>query len=150
MQNTNEKEFERLWNDIGSHGVMVLSTCADNRVTSRSMTVTVIGGKFYCQTNKDYLKCQQIAKNPSVALCFGRFTVEGVCKDIGKPCDNEFFVNELGKHYPDAARRWSSLPQECVLEITPTLIQAWIYDNDSPYIESWDMHTKTYMKQRQL
>ena len=147
MHNTND--FEKLWQDIGTHGVMVLSTCADNRVTSRSMSVTVIGGRFYCQTNKDYLKCRQIAQNPNVALCFGRFTIEGVCRDIGKPCDNEFFVKALGKAYPDAVSRWSSLPQECVLEITPTLIQSWIYENDIPYIETWDFSESTYAKEKQ-
>ena len=31
-----------LWNKLGSHGVMVLSTCAENRVTSRAMSVVVI------------------------------------------------------------------------------------------------------------
>ena len=144
MHNTND--FEKLWQDIGTHGVMVLSTCADNRVTSRSMTVAVIDGRFYCQTNKDYLKCRQIAQNPNVALCFSRFTIEGVCRDIGKPCDNEFFVKALGKAYPDAVERWSSLPQECVLEITPTLIQSWIYENDIPYIETWDFSESTYAK----
>ena len=148
MHNTND--FEKLWQDIGTHGVMVLSTCADNRVTSRSMSVTVIGGRFYCQTNKDYLKCRQIAQNPNVALCFGRFTAECVCRDIGKPCDNECFVTALGRYYPDAVSRWSALPQECVLEMTPTLIQSWIYENDIPYIESWDMQTSTYNKQRQM
>ena len=142
-------EFEKLWNDIGTNGVMVLSTCADNRVTSRSITVVVINNKFYCQTNKDYLKYRQIAHNPNVSLCFGRFTVEGVCRDIGRPYDNEFFIQALGKYYPDAVDRWSALPQECVLEITPTLIQSWIYENNKPYIESWDMRDSTYRKEQQ-
>ena len=35
-------EFIRLWNDIGESRVMVLSTCADNRVTSRSMSMVIL------------------------------------------------------------------------------------------------------------
>ncbi len=141
--------FEKLWNDIGTSGVMVLSTCAENRVTSRSMSVVVIDGKFYCQTNRDYLKCRQIDQNPNVALCFGRFTIEGVCKNMGRPHDNEFFIEALGRAYPDALKRWSDLPQECVLEITPSLIQSWIYEDGVPYIESWDMQSGSYKKEKQ-
>ena len=48
--NKEQAEFQRLWNKIGSSGIMILSTCADIRVTSRAMSVVVIDGKFYCQT----------------------------------------------------------------------------------------------------
>lgn len=40
-------EFDRLWNDIDDSRIMILSTCADNRVTSRSMSVVIYDGKFY-------------------------------------------------------------------------------------------------------
>ena len=36
--------FENLWEQIGTHGIMILSTCSDNRVTSRAMSVVVING----------------------------------------------------------------------------------------------------------
>ncbi|WP_294476723.1 pyridoxamine 5'-phosphate oxidase family protein [uncultured Ruminococcus sp.] len=140
---------ERLWQDIGTHGVMVLSTCADNRVTSRSMTVVVIDGRFYCQTNKDYLKCRQIAENPNAALCFGNYSIEGRCSIIGKPYDNPEFISAMEKFYPDAVKRWSGLPEECVLEITPTLIKSWVYENNVPYIETWDFSDDTYRKEKQ-
>jgi len=140
---------ERLWQDIGTHGVMVLSTCADNRVTSRSMTVVVIDGRFYCQTNKDYLKCRQIAENPNAALCFGNYSIEGRCSIIGKPYDIPEFISAMEKFYPDAVKRWSGLPEECVLEITPTLIKSWVYENNVPYIETWDFSDDTYRKEKQ-
>ena len=140
---------ERLWQDIGTHGVMVLSTCADNRVTSRSMTVVVIDGRFYCQTNKDYLKCRQIAENPNAALCFGNYSIAGRCSIIGKPYDNPEFISAMEKFYPDAVKRWSGLPEECVLEITPTLIKSWVYENNVPYIETWDFSDDTYRKEKQ-
>ncbi len=141
--------FEKLWSDIGSSRVMVLSTCADNRVTSRSMSVVVIGGRFYCQTNENYLKCRQIKDNPNVSLCFGNFTAEGTCAVRGKPRDDTAFMSAMEKAYPDAVKRWSSLPEECILEITPVLIKSWIYENDLPYIETWDFSDGTYRKERQ-
>ena len=49
-------KFPLLWKKIGSHGVMTLSACSHSRVTSRPMSVVVINGKFYCQTDISYLK----------------------------------------------------------------------------------------------
>lgn len=56
-----EEKLSELWKNIGSHDVMVLSTCAENRVTSRPMSVIVIAGKLYCQTDENYLKFKQIS-----------------------------------------------------------------------------------------
>ena len=142
-------EFERLWSDIGESGVMVLSTCADNRVTSRSMSVIVSGGIFYCQTSTEYLKYHQIKAQPRVALCFGKYSIEGICRDIGKPAELSYFMDSMSKHFPDAVKRWSALPEERVLEITPLLVKGWIYENEIPYTETWDMQKKTYRKERQ-
>lgn len=71
--NDRKMQFDGLWNKIGSHGIMVLSTCADNRVTSRAMSVVVFDGRFYCQTDERYLKCSQIKINPNVSLCMNNF-----------------------------------------------------------------------------
>ena len=142
-------EFDRLWSSIGEYAVMVLSTCADNIVTSRSMSVVVYGGKFYCQTNKSYLKCRQIEENPNVSLCFRSYSVEGMCSMIGKPYEIPEFISAMEKYYPDAVKRWSKLPKECVLEITPALIRSWIYENNVPYIETWNLMDNTFRKKIQ-
>ena len=36
------EKLPALWKKIGTHGVMVLSTCSENRVTSRPVSVVVI------------------------------------------------------------------------------------------------------------
>lgn len=144
-----QKEFERLWSKIGSNAVMVLSTCADNRVTSRAMSVVVIDGKFYCQTDERYPKCAQIKANPSVCLCVNNFSIEGSCSFVGKPSDNSVFIDAMKKYYPDAVSRWSGLPTECVLEIKPRLISSWIYEENKPYIERWDFERRGYVKEIQ-
>ena len=142
-------EFERLWKETGESGVMVLSTCAGNRVRSRSMSVVVINGKYYCQTNKNYLKCAQIKENPNVSLCYRNFTVEGICRITGRPCDDPVFTEAMKKSFPDAVKRWSSLPEECILEITPLYVRSWIYEEGIPFIETWDIAAKTYRRERQ-
>lgn len=141
------EQFKKMWKQIGTHGVMVLSTCADVRVTSRSMSVVVIDGKFYCQTSENYLKYKQLMQNENAALCFNNFSIEGRCHSIGKPADNDFFVSAMRKNFENAVERWSSLPSEKVLEITPTLIYSWNYENDMPCMEYWDFENLTYRKE---
>lgn len=138
-----------LWKRTGSHGVMILSTCADNRVTSRAVSVVVINGKFYCQTNRNYLKCRQLLINPNASLCFGNISIEGNCKIIGKPCENDFFLKAMHEHFPDAVKRWSALPEECVIELIPRIAASWVYENDIPFMEYWDFDNLEYRKERQ-
>ncbi|WP_459811340.1 pyridoxamine 5'-phosphate oxidase family protein [Hominimerdicola sp. 21CYCFAH17_S] len=106
-----------LWNKLGSHGVMVLAACAENSVTSRAISVVVIDGKLYCQTDERYLKCQQIKANPNISLCVNNFSLEGNCRIIGKPYDNEFFITAMKRYFPDAVLRWSKLPMNVCLKL---------------------------------
>lgn len=140
-----------LWKKIGTHGVMVLSTCAENRVTSRPVSVVVIDGKFYCQTDKNYLKCRQLAVNENAALSVKNFSIEGKCRDIGRPADCEAFTKAMKKYFLPAYMKYSSLDGECVLEFTPTLIYSWSYDKLArPYMEYWDFEKFTYKKEYKL
>lgn len=147
--NQQQTDFHRLWNQLGSSGVMTLATCANNRVTARAMSVVILDGKFLCQTDTSYLKYRQIALNPNVCLCVSHFTIEGTCRSLGKPADNPQFIQQMQACFPSAVARWSSLPAECVLEITPRLVSSWIYEDDKPYIERWDFTTGTYTKELQ-
>lgn len=140
------ENLPKLWEQIGTHGVMVLSTCADNRVTSRPMSVVVIDGKFYCQTDENYLKFRQISENPNVSLSVSNLSIEGECRIIGRPYENEFFIKAMKESFANAVERWSGLSSERVLEINPTLIYSWIYENDKPYAEYYDFRNSTYRK----
>ena len=147
QMNEFEKQLSRLWKLMGSHSVMVLSACAYNRVTSRPMSVVMIDGKFYCQTDINYLKCKQLSENPNAALSLKNFSIEGTCRIIGKPSEHELFMQAMKKHFPLAAKRWSSIPTECLLEITPTLVYLWDYELTKPYMEYWNFQSKSYRKE---
>lgn len=138
-----------LWKRIGSHGVMTLSSCSGSRVTSRPMSVVVIAGKFYCQTDESFLKWEQIRKNPYCALCVGKFSVEGKSRNIGRPSDseNQFFIKEFKKHFFGSYTAYSSRPTEILLEITPSLIYLWDYKVNKPFAEYYDFANRTYRKE---
>ena len=136
----------KLWGKIGTHSVMVLSTCCENRVTSRPVSVVVIDGKFFFQTDVNYLKCRQIRENPNTALSFKNFSVEGKCRIMDNPQNHSGFMAAMKKYYPLAVERYSGLETERVLEVTPTLVYLWEYINSKPYMEYYDMENRTYRR----
>lgn len=144
-----EENLPRLWKKIGTHGVMTLSTGFENRITSRPMSVVMVDGKFYCQTDSNFLKYQQILQNSNVALCLKNFSIEGKCCDCGKPLDNSNLniANAIKKHFLMAYKSYSHIESERLLEITPTLIYSWNYELTKPYMEYWDFEKQTYYKE---
>lgn len=147
--NNFEENFSKLWKKIGNHGVMVLSTCSEQRVTSRPMSVVIVGEKFYCQTNENYLKFRQIMQNQNVALSVKNFSIEGECRDIGRPLDkaNSEIAAAIKKHFLLAYKSYSHIKSERLLEIVPTLIYSWSYEITKPYMEYWDIGKQTYFKE---
>lgn len=141
------EKLPALWKQIGTHGVMVLSTCAEKRVASRPVSVVVIDGKFYCQTDENYLKYKQLMQNENAALSVKNFSIEGKCRSIGKPAENDFFVKALKKYFLHAYMNYSKLETERVLEFVPTLIYSWSYELAKPYMEYWNFENLTYRKE---
>ena len=146
MENQFTEEIINLWNKIGTHGIMSLATCADDRVSSRSMSVIVHDGKFYCQTDETFLKYKQITQNPNLALCYKNFSIEGKCRIIGHPLDesNSFFAVRFKEHFSGSFEAYTALPTEKLLEITPTLIYSWEYELTKPYMEYFDFNNQSY------
>lgn len=147
------KAFERqkqiFLKRIGSHGVMVLAACTENRVTIRPMSVVVQDGKFYCQTDETFLKYKQVMENPRVALCYKNYSIEGMCKCIGKPHDKEniFFAQAFKKYFYASYKAYSAIATERLLEITPTFAYVWKYEMAKPYMEYWDFLSGEYRKE---
>lgn len=144
----NNEKTDLFWKTVGSRGVMILSTSAGNMVSSRPVSVAVFEGRFYFQTDESYLKYRQLAENPNAALCCKNFSIQGVCRDIGKPSENAAFIRAMKRHYPDAVRRYSELPGERAMEFTPTLAYRWIYKGMQPYRELWSFAENSYVKEK--
>lgn len=93
------KEYLKLFEEIGEGKKMVLSTSSHEIVTSRMMSIIVLGNKFYFQTDKTLRKYQQLCENKNVALCLGNIQIQGICNEIGIPKDNIDFLNAYKKNF---------------------------------------------------
>ncbi|MFR5876291.1 MAG: pyridoxamine 5'-phosphate oxidase family protein [Eubacterium sp.] len=141
-----QEKLNELYNSFGDHKTMVLSTGYNGKISSRMMSIVLVNGKFCFQTDREFRKYNQIISNPNVALCDDNIQIEGICKEIGKPVENNAFCELYKKYYKASFDMYSNLQNEVLFEITPVYIQKWIYENGKPYVEVLDFLQNKYSK----
>lgn len=127
-----EKEIYSL---LGNKKIMVLATSSENIVTARNMSCIIINKKIYFQTDKTFLKFKQILENPNVALCVDNIQIEGIAKIKSHPFneENKEFIDTFKEKYNGSYETYSRMNNEVVVEITPSLITLWKYENEQPF-----------------
>ena len=142
------EKVQELFDELGSSKIMVLATSDYGNVTARSMSIIIYKNKFYFQTDKTFIKYNQIINNPNVALCFNNIQVEGACRELGHPLveENKFFAEKFKEHFINSYTAYSHMENEVLIEITPKKITSWKY-NDTPYREFLNFDTKSYYKE---
>lgn len=131
---------------LGEHGIMVLSTSLNDKVTSRMMSIVIIHNKFYFQTDKSFRKYNQLQGNPNAALCINNVQIEGVCIEIGHPLDNKGFCDLYKQYYRSSYENYTVLTNERLFVMEPVYVQKWIYIDDKPYVETYDFDKGIYQK----
>ena len=131
---------------LGEHGCMVLSTSLHDEVTSRMMSFIIYDGKFYFQTDKRFRKYAQLKGNSRVSLCRDNMAVEGICSEMGKPCDFPAFCELYQKYFSASYRRYTGMEEERLFVVTPARLEQWIYEGNQPYMEILDFQSQTYEK----
>lgn len=135
-----------VFEQLGESRKMVLSTSCKDHVTSRMMSVIIIDGLFYFQTDKMSRKCQQIIENARAALCIDNVQVEGVCEEIGIPSEHQKFCTLYKRYFPGSYERYTSLSDERLFCLKPAYIKRWIYEGGEPYEEVFDFRKESYEK----
>lgn len=130
--------------EFGKGKTMVLSTSADNIVSSRMMSVVLIDGLFYFQTDADFKKYKQLIVNPNVALCVDNIQIEGVAEELGLPVENQRFCEHFKECYKGSYDAYTGLKNERLFVVKPVYIERWIYIEKIPYIETFDLIEKEY------
>jgi uncharacterized pyridoxamine 5'-phosphate oxidase family protein len=133
-----EKEIFSL---LGDKKIMVLATSYEDKVTARSMSCVINSGKIYCQTDKTFLKYNQMVKNHNVALCVDNIQIEGIAKIKQHPFteENKGFIDIFKEKYKGSYENYSHMNNEVVVEIEPTFITLWKYENTQPFRDFLDI-----------
>lgn len=138
------EEYSKFWQEFGKSKTMVLSTSINNIVTSRMMSVVALDNKLYFQTDKTFKKYKQLKENPNAALCIDNISIEGICTEIGLPSENEEFCKAYSEFFTASFNQYTKLKNERLFAFTPTYIQKWVYLNNKPYIQIFDIANKKY------
>lgn len=138
------EKYEAFLAEFGKGKAMVLSSSADNRVSSRMMSVVCNDGLFYFQTDKNFRKYYQLINNPYVALCTENIQIEGVCTEIGNPMDNTVFCNVYKECFSGSFKKYTLLKNERLFIVTPTFVERWLYIDTVPFIETFHIEAKEY------
>lgn len=126
--------LEALYQRLGSSKQMVLATSRKDRTTARMMSCVILDGSFYFQTDRSFLKYEQMMDNPCVALCCENIQIEGRATELGHPLrsGNEFFAKAYQGSYPGSFTLYSGIATEVVFKVEPTLITLYEYENQEP------------------
>lgn len=142
-------EFEELResfiNSMEKLGVMVLATCAAERVTARPMSIVNIAEDILFQSDINFLKFRQIEENPRVALSGSNIQIEGVA-EIGEqtlaPANSEFVALYKERHR-GSFDSYSSSSNTFVITVRPTLVTFWNYIEGQPCRDFLDFSAKS-------
>lgn len=145
-----KKSISTFFEQLGEYKLMVLSTSLNNNVSSRMMSIVVLNGKFYFQTDKTLRKYEQLLGNKNVALCIDNIQIEGTCREIGTPSESPVFCELFETYYKSSYDNYSLLQDERLFEVTPVFIERWIYEDGKPFIETFDFHMEIYQKDTYL
>ncbi len=112
----------------------VLATAAGDRVTARTMSYIVEGLIVWMQTDRRFVKVDQLAANPKAALCLGNLQAEGTIAFAGHPQapGNEAFASAYAVRHPSSWARYGALEDEVVLRFEPTDFTLWKYIDGQP------------------
>lgn len=131
-------DYEKLKNEVifnlENNRTWVLSTASDGNVSSRSMSIINKGLDIYFQTNKCYIKHNQMNKNNNVALCFNNISIEGVAEEIGdwKDEKNKELMELYKSVHLSSFNAYGLLDGQVVYKVTPKKIKIWKYIDGKP------------------
>lgn len=97
--------------------------CADQ------MCLVNNGLKAYIQTDLTFEKIKNIKENTNVAINCGAYTFKGIAKLLGKPTDNQMFVEKLKAKHLKTYEHYTKLPNEVLIEIELIECKIWGVDN---------------------
>lgn len=141
-------DYENLKNEVISslekNRIWVLSTASNGNISSRSMSIINKGLDIYFQTNKCYIKHNQMQENNNVALCYNNISIEGIAEEIGNWKDekNKELMELYKSIHLGSFNAYGLLEGQVVYKVTPEKIKLWKYINGTPIRQNLYVYEK--------
>ncbi|MHC1683032.1 MAG: pyridoxamine 5'-phosphate oxidase family protein [Clostridiaceae bacterium] len=143
-----EIDYENLMNEVISslekNRIWVLSTTSNGNISSRSMSIINNGLDIYFQTNKCYIKHNQMQENNNIALCYNNISIEGIAEEIGNWKDekNKELMELYKSIHLSSFNAYGLLEGQVVYKVTPNIIKLWKYINGTPIRQNLYVYEK--------
>ena len=115
---------------------IVLSTCAEGKVTARTMCHINDGVTVLFATDDRSEKVAQMRQNPNIALTVGNLRMEAVAELFGNPGDHPAFATAYAKKFPWLGELYKPTPNDLLVICHPSKISLYKYDN-GPREDTW-------------
>jgi len=102
---------------------IILSTCADNRVTARTMNLISEGVIVYFLTAKDGEKGKQILINPNVAMAVDNIQIEAIARFTDNEDEIKLCSAKFKAKFPQLYEKYADFPEEPTLVCEPLKIK---------------------------
>ena len=102
---------------------IILSTCADDKVTARTMNVVNNGLTMYFQTGKNSDKAKQINKNVNVAMAVDNTQIEAVARFTDNEDEIKLCSTKFKAKFPRLYEKYADFPEEPTLVCEPLKIK---------------------------
>jgi len=106
---------------------IVLSTCAGDHVTARTMCHINDGLQVLFSTDRRSLKAMQMQENPRIALTVDDLTIEATAELFGRPKGHALFIREYPKKFPHLGKAYPETPDDLLIIAHPKKIQLFRY-----------------------
>jgi general stress protein 26 len=133
FERTLQEKFELL--ETGKRAV--LSTCSNDRVTSRVVDIAFCDNTIYFLTWSHHTKCIQIMENPKVAICYKNLQIEGLAEIKGSPLlkSNKLHSAKYMEKQPNLYDQFVKFDGMVIVKVDITSINSW---------EDWDEESKGF------
>ena len=123
MEELNYIELSQEIEDVlKKNQVIILATCADNKVTARAMAPINDGLTIFFATNRNSEKVKQMENNKNIALAIGNLKIEAIAELIGHPKGHAFFTQEYLKKFPQYGEQYPEKPDDLLVIANPLKI----------------------------
>ena len=146
MESTNWNiSIQRLFEGIGTSFVGTLATSSVEGAFARTMSILVKDQSLFFQTDRNSDKYKHIQDNSNVAIVKNEYQILGKCFGLGHPKDekNQFIFMDFSHEFPNAAKKYSALDQEVLLQVKPVKVKIWEYAEQGARIRVYDFDNKT-------
>lgn len=136
-----------VFNHLGDHNTMVLSTMDQAHITSRMVNCILRDGRILFQTDRNSRKSIQLGWNGQAAFYADGVQLEGKCTAYLHPSHDDDFCARYKQHFPTAFTRYTTAPETRLFSFAPAFIK-WQTETDGvPAVETFDLKYMAYLKE---